>query len=890
MLEIFIFEKKPLMIRLAFSFFILIFGFSSFGQCTLRAHFRLDGNAADSSSFNNHGIISGGATSTVDRFGQVNGAMHFDGINDYINTLTTYDYQERTVSFWFKAERIIGANAVLIQDANTLTYGAFSTRVFNGDMRGRAGQASGSLMFPNVNLNQWYHIALVRRTDSAIYYVNGVKTGGVLSGSGGSSTSPYNKLVIGAGRQRNVSHFEGSIDDIKVYDCAFTAVQVDSLSSDSTAKFTAPNCIVGDYRLDGNAIDSSIYVNHGSIFGGATGAVDRFNQANGALYFDGTNDYLNTFTTHDYPYRTVSIWMYPQRGTGLNQVFTHDDISLTYGTFFARISNGDLSTGSAGNSATALSNVNLNEWYHIALVSRPDSGFCYINGQQVVAAPSSSNGSISGAYNKLVLAVDRQRNQKFYEGRLDDLLILNCDLSPQQIDSLFIAQSLFPPFDTLSLDTTLCLGDSLYFDLDGGSSISYFWDNGSMDTVRKITNPGTYTLRQTRGGDTLIDTIRLSFTTPYIPTSLDTSFCTGNSLNVDFSALSADSLVWFDGDTSQQRTFNTTGTFVFTVYQEACGISSDSIRLNIDTILTAISIDASSCQDTLRIGSRTDTVLNYQWSTGQSTPNIQVNASGIYTVQVAGACNTVIDTFRVELPKILPAQLPPDTLIICANSDSAQVGFSIDPALSYIWSNGATSALQWINLAGNYTLQVFNICDTIEYVCILQYRDIFKPEAIQDTNLCETDDLEFDLNYPRIEDVTVNGRVLFGNLLTVSEAGIYVIEYEQECGITIDSFSVEIISCECDFILPDAFSPNGDGLNDRFRIENQCEDLNHTIQIFNRWGVLVFENQSNTDFWDGNHNGNAVSSGVYLYKMNFSGSINNKSYQGFKQGFITLIR
>jgi hypothetical protein len=53
---------------------------------------------------------------------------------------------------------------------------------------------------------------------------------------------------------------------------------------------------------------------------------------------------------------------------------------------------------------------------------------------------------------------------------------------------------------------------------------------------------------------------------------------------------------------------------------------------------------------------------------------------------------------------------------------------------------------------------------------------------------------------------------------------------------------------------------------------------------------LVFENQSNTDFWDGNHNGNAVSSGVYLYKMNFSGSINNKSYQGFKQGFITLIR
>jgi hypothetical protein len=98
--------------------------------------------------------------------------------------------------------------------------------------------------------------------------------------------------------------------------------------------------------------------------------------------------------------------------------------------------------------------------------------------------------------------------------------------------------------------------------------------------------------------------------------------------------------------------------------------------------------------------------------------------------------------------------------------------------LSYIWLNDATSALQWVNLAGNYTLQVFNLCDTIEYVYILQYRDIFKPEAIQDTNLCETSDLEFDLNYPRVEDVKVNGRVLFGNLLTESKAGSYVIEYE----------------------------------------------------------------------------------------------------------------
>jgi hypothetical protein len=111
------------------------------------------------------------------------------------------------------------------------------------------------------------------------------------------------------------------------------------------------------------------------------------------------------------------------------------------------------------------------------------------------------------------------------------LLIFNCDFSATQIDSLFTAQLPFPPFDTVSMDTTLCLGDTLFFDLYGGSNISYFWDNDSTNAVRRITDPGIYTLRQTRLGDTLIDAIQLSFITPYLPSSLDTSFCSCDSLS-----------------------------------------------------------------------------------------------------------------------------------------------------------------------------------------------------------------------------------------------------------------------------------------------------------------------------------------------------------------------
>jgi len=264
--------------------------------------------------------------------------------------------------------------------------------------------------------------------------------------------------------------------------------------------------------------------------------------------------------------------------------------------------------------------------------------------------------------------------------------------------------------------------------------------------------------------------------------------------------------------------------------------------------------------------------------------------SGIYTVRVVGACNTITDTFKVELPTPLPVQSPVDTLIICANNDSVQIGISINSALSFTWSNSANSTLQWLSQAGSYSLQVFNYCDTIENQYTILNDSIFEPEAIPDTTICELKRLYLDLNHAEVEEVSVNGNLLFNNTFSISQGGTYIVEYQQECGSAIDTFSVDMVSCECDFIMPDAFTPNGDGLNDRFRTDNKCENLEQTIQIFNRWGILIFENESNNDFWDGTYKGEPLNAGTYAYKLNYKGLINAQSYQGTKQGFVTLIR
>jgi gliding motility-associated-like protein len=64
-------------------------------------------------------------------------------------------------------------------------------------------------------------------------------------------------------------------------------------------------------------------------------------------------------------------------------------------------------------------------------------------------------------------------------------------------------------------------------------------------------------------------------------------------------------------------------------------------------------------------------------------------------------------------------------------------------------------------------------------------------------------------------------------------------------------------------IVPNVFTPNGDGYNDIFEYENQ-EQWEFETQIFSRWGNLVFENKSSEN-WDGFYKNEKVSPGVYFY-------------------------
>lgn len=102
----------------------------------------------------------------------------------------------------------------------------------------------------------------------------------------------------------------------------------------------------------------------------------------------------------------------------------------------------------------------------------------------------------------------------------------------------------------------------------------------------------------------------------------------------------------------------------------------------------------------------------------------------------------------------------------------------------------------------------------------------------------------------------------------------------------VDSIYINTESC-CDIALPDIFSPNGDGRNDRFRI---ITPGNHTIQSFiivNRWGQKVFETRNQQEGWDGTFNSKQQDLGNYYYYIKYICS-NGKQIE--KKGQVILIR
>jgi gliding motility-associated-like protein len=105
--------------------------------------------------------------------------------------------------------------------------------------------------------------------------------------------------------------------------------------------------------------------------------------------------------------------------------------------------------------------------------------------------------------------------------------------------------------------------------------------------------------------------------------------------------------------------------------------------------------------------------------------------------------------------------------------------------------------------------------------------------------------------------------------------------------VNLDSVVVSINSLTL-ILLPDAFTPNDDGLNDEFRIVRYLNiELLEEFAVYDRWGEKVFSTDIITDGWNGKYKGHEEPLGVYVWM------VKARTYDGeeiLKKGNVTLIR
>lgn len=277
----------------------------------------------------------------------------------------------------------------------------------------------------------------------------------------------------------------------------------------------------------------------------------------------------------------------------------------------------------------------------------------------------------------------------------------------------------------------------------------------------------------------------------------------------------------------------------------------------------------------------------YLWSTGQTSASISISSSGQYWLQVGnGACATS-DTIQVKLSKPVAFSLGPDTTL-CPD-DSLILQGPRDTSYVLLWDDGSNDPQRTVSPGATYWLVVqSDSCrstDSIDVAVAEPPRTSVFP--FKDTLICLGDDYQVDLR-------GLNGTVLWqdsskAKQRSLKEEGWYWLAYSTACFDIRDSLFLQTTNCDsCRFTVANSFTPNSDGLNDRFKVFFGCELDYYSIEIADRWGGKVFSSKQRDHFWDGNIKGQAAPSGTYVYKVKYR-VYNNPELQ-VEHGVVHLIR
>jgi len=206
------------------------------------AWYPFSGNADDQSGFGNHGNVNG-ATLTANRFGNPNSAYYFNGASNHIrvpNSASLNFTDAITVSFWMKAAELYST-----RESYPISHGNWENRwkvsiIPDKRIRWTVKSSDGIKDLDSqtkATVNIWYHVVGLYDGSDFNIYINGTLEGHTTF-SGKILTTTID-LMIGQVLPNNSTYnFKGTIDDIRLYDYALTANEIQALYGETSAIHT----------------------------------------------------------------------------------------------------------------------------------------------------------------------------------------------------------------------------------------------------------------------------------------------------------------------------------------------------------------------------------------------------------------------------------------------------------------------------------------------------------------------------------------------------------------------------------------------------------------------------------------------------------------------------
>ena len=210
------------------------------------------------------------------------------------------------------------------------------------------------------------------------------------------------------------------------------------------------------------------------------------------------------------------------------------------------------------------------------------------------------------------------------------------------------------------------------------------------------------------------------------------------------------------------------------------------------------------------------------------------------------------------------------------------------PGADYLWQDGSGEAIKKITTEGLYWVEVnLNNCISRDTIYV---RFVTPPEVElgEDTVLCLGSGIWLNAMVNNPEHIRYSWQNGSGeSSFFAARPGTYWVDVTR-AGCTVrDLITVESEDCGIELNIPNAFSPNQDGMNEFFTPISYHGVKKSLLTVHNKWGNLIYESPNINFNWDGTYRNNPCEEGVYFWIIQY------QDYMGTTytdQGTVTLFR